>query len=505
MSTAERVFDGPAGLPAALDKPSLAQLAPGANSGTGRRGWLVRRALALADIIGLSLAFGLSMLLFPGRGEVDNTVGALGEGGFFLLTLPAWIVVANLYGLYRNDEERTDHSSADDLVGVFHLVTVGSWFIFLSGQVIGVVHPSVQRLMAFWVAATILVTTARVVARGACRRTSVYQQNTVIVGAGSVGHLVASKLAKHPEYGLNVLGFVDAAPKHGNGNGDVRVLGSQAELPEIVRALHVERVIIAFSNDSHEQTLHLIRDLHELGVQIDIIPRLFEVIGTNFGIHTAEGLPLIGLPSLKLSRSALLLKRMLDVMLAVTGLILVAPLFAVTALAIKLDSRGPVFFRQVRRGANERMFRIYKFRTMCCDAEERKAELSVLNKHNGNGGDPRMFKIPDDPRVTRVGRVLRRYSLDELPQLINVLKGEMSLVGPRPLILEEDQYVVEWRRRRLNLKPGITGLWQVLGRDEIPFEEMVKLDYLYVTTWSMLNDVKLILRTIPVLFTSRPA
>ncbi len=283
------------------------------------------------------------------------------------------------------------------------------------------------------------------------------------------------------------------------------MLGAQEELPEIVRALHVERVIIAFSNDSHEQTLRLIRHLHELGVQIDIVPRLFEVIGTNFGIHTAEGLPMIGLPSLKLSRSALLLKRMLDVALALGGLILVAPLFAASALAIKLDSRGPVFFRQVRRGANERMFRIYKFRTMCDDAEERKAELRALNKHNGNGGDPRMFKIPDDPRVTRVGRVLRRYSLDEMPQLINVLKGEMSLVGPRPLILEEDQYVVDWRRRRLNLKPGITGLWQVLGRDEIPFEEMVKLDYLYVTSWSMLNDVKLILRTIPVVFRSHTA
>ena len=175
----------------------------------------MRRALALADIVGLGLAFALSTLLFPGRGAVDNAVGALAEGVFFLVTLPAWVVVANLYGLYRNDEERTDHSSADDLVGVFHLVTVGSWFIFLAGQVIGVAHPSVQRLIAFWIAAIVLVTTARVVARAACRRTNVYLQNTVIVGAGNVGQLVASKLAKHPEYGLNVLGFVDAAPKHG--------------------------------------------------------------------------------------------------------------------------------------------------------------------------------------------------------------------------------------------------------------------------------------------------
>ena len=211
------------GLPvcaAALDESALAQLAPGAGSGTGRRGWLVRRALALADIVGLVLAFTIATLLFPGRGPVDNEVGHVAEGVFFLITLPAWVLVANLYGLYRNDEERTDHSSADDLVGVFHLVTVGSWFVFLAGKVLGVAHPSVPRLIAFWVAAIVLVTTARVVARAACRRTNVYLQNTVIVGAGSVGQLVASKLAKHPEYGLNVLGFVDAAPKHGNGNGE---------------------------------------------------------------------------------------------------------------------------------------------------------------------------------------------------------------------------------------------------------------------------------------------
>ncbi len=502
MSTVERVLDGPADMLVAVEESARVQQQP---LGRGGRGWLVRRALALADVVGLTLAFAFSTLFFPGGGLVDNTVGNVAEGLFFLVTLPAWIVVANLYGLYRNDDERTDHSSADDLVGVFHLVTVGSWFVFLAGQVVGIAHPSVQRLIAFWIAAIVLVTTARVLARAACRRTDVYLQNTVIVGAGSVGQLVASKLAKHPEYGLNVLGFVDADPKYGNGDGGLKVLGSQDELREIVSAHRVERVIIAFSNDSHEQTLRLIRQLHEQGVKIDIIPRLFEVIGTNFGIHTAEGLPLIGLPSLKLSRSSLLLKRILDFTLALTGLIVVVPLFVACAIAIKLDSRGPVFFRQVRRGANERMFRIYKFRTMCDDAEERKATFGALNKHNGNGGDPRMFKIPDDPRVTRVGRFLRRHSLDELPQLINVLKGEMSLVGPRPLILEEDQYVVDWRRHRLNLKPGITGLWQVLGRDEIPFEEMVKLDYLYVTSWSMLSDVKLILRTIPVVFQSHPA
>ena len=509
MSTHPRVLEGPSGLHGLLDDAARVQLERRATSSLAGRGWLVRRALALADVVGLTLAFALSLAVLAGSGTVHNRVGSSVEMLLFICTLPLWIVVARLYGLYRNDEERTDHSSADDLVGVFHLVTVGSWLMFLAAEVTGLANPGVPRLVAFWFTAIAFVTLGRAVARAACRRTDAYVQNTVVLGAGDVGQLVAHKLAKHPEYGLNVLGFIDAEPKNGNGNGNgngkLPVLGSPEELPEIVRALDVERVIVAFTNDSHEVTLELIRRLNELNVQIDIIPRLFEVIGTNFGIHTADGVPLIGLPPLKLSRSALLLKRTMDLVASVGGLILFGPLFLMIAVAIKLETRGPVFFRQVRRGANERTFCIFKFRTMCVDAEARKPGLAALNKHRQNGGDAKMFKIADDPRVTRVGRFLRRYSLDELPQLINIVKGEMSLVGPRPLILEEDQHVVAWRRRRLNLKPGITGLWQVLGRDSIPFEEMVKLDYLYVTTWSLLNDVKLILRTIPVFFNAHTA
>jgi lipopolysaccharide/colanic/teichoic acid biosynthesis glycosyltransferase len=177
------------------------------------------------------------------------------------------------------------------------------------------------------------------------------------------------------------------------------------------------------------------------------------------------------------------------------GLLLLAPLFAFVGIAIKLDSRGPVFFRQTRMGRGDRMFRIYKFRSMATDADARKSEVAHLNKHLD--GDTRMFKISDDPRTTHLGRILRRTSIDELPQLINVVRGEMSLVGPRPLILDEDQHVGGWARHRLDLKPGMTGLWQVLGRDDIPFEEMVGLDYRYVTIWSLSNDLMLLARTLP--------
>jgi lipopolysaccharide/colanic/teichoic acid biosynthesis glycosyltransferase len=200
---------------------------------------------------------------------------------------------------------------------------------------------------------------------------------------------------------------------------------------------------------------------------------------------------------MRLSRSSRLIKRMMDLLLAVPAVIVLAPVFVVVGIAIKLDSRGPVFFRQARMGARDRVFQIWKFRTMSADADERKHEFAHLNKHLRNGGDPRMFKIDADPRVTRLGSVLRKYAIDELPQLFNVISGDMSLVGPRPLILEEDCHVAHWGRRRLDLKPGITGVWQVAGRTEIPFEEMVRMDYLYATGWSLWTDIRLVARTVP--------
>jgi lipopolysaccharide/colanic/teichoic acid biosynthesis glycosyltransferase len=229
---------------------------------------------------------------------------------------------------------------------------------------------------------------------------------------------------------------------------------------------------------------------------VDIVPRLFEALGPHATKHAAEGQPLIGLPPAHWSRSALLLKRAMDILLSFAALVVLAPVFLVIAAAIKVDSRGPVIFRQVRMGRGDSRFEIFKFRTMVADAEAHKAEVAHLNKHAGV--DERMFKAPNDPRVTRVGRFLRRYSIDELPQLVNVLRGEMSLVGPRPLIPEEHRHVYGWGLSRLDLKPGITGLWQILGADDIPFGEMVGLDHRYVTTWSLFEDVRIMFRTLPV-------
>ena len=461
-----------------------------------RRGWLVRRALCVADVFGLSVAF-IAALAVVGTSAAEN-VPADAEFALFAATLPLWVVVAKLYGLYDRDEERTDHSTTDDVAGVFNMVTVGTWLFYAGSWATGLAHPQVGRLVCFWLLAVVSVTAGRAGARAFCRRQIEYLQNTIVVGAGDVGQLIAHKLVKHPEYGLNLVGFVDAHPKTQDSElAHVALLGSPDDLPALVSTFDVERVIVAFSNESHEQTLLRLRELGELDVQVDVVPRLFELVAPGVSVHTVEGLPLIGLTPPTLSRSSKLLKRALDLVLSAAGLVVLAPLFLVVALLVKRDSPGAVFFTQVRMGEGGRTFRIVKFRTMHAGADSEKDALRHLNRH---GLDATMFKCPDDPRITRLGHRLRRTSIDELPQLWNVLRGEMSLVGPRPLVLEEANEVTEWGRKRLSLKPGITGLWQVLGSSTIAFEEMVNLDYLYVTSWSLSRDIGLILRTVPLVF-----
>ena len=485
-----------------VDERTRALLRARRNGASRRRGWVIRRALAAADVTGILLAFVLTQLAFAGNETPVDQVSPGVEVVLFALSLPLWVVLGRLYGLYAGDEERANHSTADDFFGVFNMLTVGAWVLFGLAYVFRFASPSFPKLALFWVLSVGFVVLGRAVARTVVRRTDAYIQNTIVVGAGHIGQRVACKLLQHPEYGVNVIGFVDDSPRvRGAGLGGLTVLGGTARLPELVEAFGVERVIIAFSQAPEAESVDLVRRLNAHGVQVDIVPRLFDVLGPHMRVHAAEGIPLLGLAPARLSRSSLFLKRVFDVVVSGLALVVLAPILALVAVAITLDSSGPVFFRQVRMGRNSETFRILKFRTMVRDADARKGEVAHLNKHLL--GDQRMFKAPGDPRVTRIGRFLRRYSLDELPQLFNVLVGEMSLVGPRPLILDEDQHVGGWGRRRLDLKPGMTGLWQVLGRDDIPFEEMVGLDYRYVTSWSLTSDLQLMARTLPAVFRTR--
>ncbi len=279
-----------------------------------RRGWLIRRALLAADVTSLCLAFSLAQFLSVRSDRAPDSVNVKGEFLVFFLSLPAWVVVAKMQGLYDRDEERTDHTTADDIVGVIHLVTFGTWIFFAGAWLSRLGHPQILKVVTFWLIAILLMPILRSSARAVCRRQIAYLQNTIIVGADHVGQKLATKLLRHPEYGINLVGFVDDDQKIGNGSsGQVTLLGPLRRLPSLVRALDVERVILAFPGASQAESLDVIRSMKDLDVQVDIVPRLFDVVSPGIGVHTIEGVPLIGLPPPRLSRSSTLLKRVFDV------------------------------------------------------------------------------------------------------------------------------------------------------------------------------------------------
>ncbi len=276
--------------------------------------------------------------------------------------------------------------------------------------------------------------------------------------------------------------------------GELDLRGGAVDLPalreELDRTGASGVILIGAERLSDEAFLGLLRSVRLRGVQLRVVPGALALLRSQVRLE-GGGLPLLEVRYPRLDNTQRALKRAMDVTLSFLGLVLLAPLFAAAALAVRLDSPGPVLLRQKRVGADETVFICYKFRSMYLDAEERREELEPLNEAGGAA-----FKLRDDPRVTRVGRVLRRWSIDELPQLINVLKGEMSLVGPRPLPLRDFERMGELHKRRLAALPGMTGYWQISGRSDLPFEEMVRLDLYYIENWSLSFDLKIILKTI---------
>jgi exopolysaccharide biosynthesis polyprenyl glycosylphosphotransferase len=456
-----------------------------------RRGWLVRRALLAADLIGLMAAFVIAELALPG--DAHDRIEPAVEIGLFVLTLPFFVIIAKLQGLYDHDEERTDHTTADDLVGVFYLVTTGTWLFFAVTYLFNLASPSVERLTLFWALSIALVALCRAIARALCRRSVSYLQNTLIVGAGDVGSLLARKIRQHPEYGLSVVGFVD--DRQGEHREDL--LGGLEDLESFVHLLDVERVIFAFAGQPDWDVLDIARHLRRLDVQIDVVPRLFDLIGPKAQIHTLEGLPLVGLPPATPSRSSLVLKRTVDVVGALLGLLITAPLFVYVAVRIKRDSTGPVFFRQNRLGMNMREFSALKFRTMYVDTDdsEHRAFIRASMDRTAASGNGGLYKLERHDAITPFGRWLRKTSLDELPQLVNVLRGDMSLVGPRPCIPYEVESFEPHHFDRFLVPAGITGLWQVTARAHSTFGEALDMDVAYARGWSFGLDLRLLIRT----------
>lgn len=457
----------------------------------GRRDYLVRRMLLGADMLALALAL-----------LAASQVGSRSDDGEFLLlgiaTLPVWAVVFQSYGLYHRGIKRVSHSAVDDLPSLFHAVLVGSLLMWV---VYKVALPSDQLVLAEGIALATVTMVGVLASRSFVRpivARRLGRERTLLIGAEAAIEPILHKISMHPEYGLEPVGRL-AIGTNGHPRLALPVLGGFDDFATVAAGHQVERIIVSHTGLAEPELLELLRLAKPLGLKVSILPQMFDVMGPSVEVDDVEGVTLLGINPPILSRSSRALKRGMDLAGAIALLVLSAPLMAAIAIAIRLDSKGPVLYRQQRVGRSDKRFQLLKFRTMHVGAEARVEELMSQSK------DEHWLHLENDPRITRVGRVLRYTSLDELPQAVNVLRGDMSLVGPRPLIEAEDRRIDGWGRCRLDLMPGITGSWQVLGRTNIPFDEMVKLDYLYVTNWSLWADVRLMLRTLPAVLTRRGA
>ena len=396
--------------------------------------------------------------------------------------------------------------------GVYHQKPGDSWFdeayAILSGTAIGIVsmvfiayfyRPLSYSRLIFLYAGVFTVVLLNLSRLGKAwlwahlRRRGIGVVRILIVGAGEIGRTLIRHIVAQPGLGYRVVGFVDDDPHRGSTDiGRFRALGELSNLPQIVQAEGVDEVLITLPWRYHRKILDIVDQCVRQRVQVRIVPDLFQLSLSRVNVDNIGGVPVIGIRDPSIGMWRRVVKRSLDLVIALLGMLLLLPIFVLIGLAIRISSPGPVFFTQARMGPGGQEFAIHKFRSMRQGAEMEKRELADLNEASGP-----LFKIRDDPRLTRVGRILRRWSLDELPQLYNVVRGEMSLVGPRPATPDEVAQYEEWHLKRLAVHPGITGLWQVSGRSDLPFDEMVLLDIYYVENWSVAMDTMILLRTVP--------
>lgn len=446
-------------------------------------------ALMLGDLLvftGIALALLAANHLwgFPSGGF------ALRSGLLFAALSPFVFAVFGLYGFKALTVSALDE--ARSLAAALATMTLLWLFVGLLVRPNSFGRPEAVAMVAWLALAFVGALAMRAVIRGRSR--AARPERVLIYGAGNTGQTLAERI-RSVGTGIEVVGFIDDDPVPLRPSlADIPVIPESQGLTKALRETDATRLVLAFSQSPTHQVLEAVRTSEFGRLPISIVPRYFEITPAHSTLSEINGFPLLDLRSAQLSHGARWVKRCLDLAVALGALIPLSPVLLAIAVAVRLDSKGPIFFRQERLGSNGRPFRIWKFRTMVPDAEAKRLQMGHLNEMEGSGP---LFKMKNDPRVTRVGRFLRKSSLDELPQLFNVVTGEMSLVGPRPFVTHEAVQIGGWGRKRLDIKPGITGLWQVRGRNDVPFEEMVRLDYMYVTNWSVWWDIRLILQTIP--------
>ena len=446
-----------------------------------KRDQLFRRSLLLADLIAFVLAVTVLAEL-SGRSLRITWVGVAG--------LLAVFIGAKVIGLYDRDEALLHKTTLDEAPQLFQVATLGALCAWLAGGfVIGGGTLSREEALGLWALLFVFLIVARTSAR-AFALSAAPAERCLFIGDRAAAETIRSKLADNHGLNAKLVGALDPAeaPAWASDGASAARL---REIRDLARSLDVQRAVVAPDSFEPEKMLDLVCTLEAVGVKVSMLPRLLEAVGSSVEFDDLHGVMVMGIKRFSLTRSSIVVKRGFDLFGAVLGLLAVAPVMLAIAIAIKLDSRGPVFFKQRRVGRHGRHFEVYKFRTMVPDAEALKESLRDRNEAKDG-----LFKIAEDPRITRVGKLLRKSSLDELPQLFNVVRGEMSLVGPRPLVVDEDRHVRGWYRRRLELMPGITGPWQILGPARVPLREMGAMDYLYVANWSLWGDVKILLRTV---------
>ncbi|MCX6019243.1 MAG: sugar transferase [Chloroflexi bacterium] len=378
---------------------------------------------------------------------------------------------------------------------------------FVLWTAIFIVGPSVySRLMILQAALVLLLLlgAARAVKRvveARMRARGMGVSNLLIAGAGELGRAVMRTVFARPDLGYRCVGFVDDDPQRGQTDiGRFPALGETKALAELIHQHAVDEVVVTLPWNAQSKILGIVHLCEQLGVTARVVPSILQINYSQIDVNDFGGIPVLGIRGRTIGPVNRMLKRAFDLVLGATISLASLPLVALAATAVRLESPGPAIFTQMRAGANGKPFRIFKLRSMHVGAEEERKQLEAMNEADGP-----LFKIKDDPRVTRVGRIIRKLSIDEFPQFWNVLRGEMSIVGPRPALLTEVAEYDDWHRERLRIKPGITGLWQISGRSELKFEEMVLLDVYYIDNWSLLQDLTIMLRTVPYLLTSKGA
>jgi len=391
---------------------------------------------------------------------------------------------------------RRDRLWLEEVYAIASATTIGVVVLIILNLAFG--QLSYSRLIFLYTAVlvTLLLGISRAViytVRGYLRNQGIGLERVVLVGAGDVGLMVMRTIAARPSLGYELVGFLDDDPDINRTDiGRFQALGPLTNFFDILQNNEIDTAIICLPWRSHRIVARLLHLCEENGVTAQIVPDFFQLTKNQMQVERLNGIPLITTRAVSIAGWNLFVKRALDVTVATVILVLGLPLGALIALCVRFNSPGPIIYSQTRVGRNGRPFQIYKFRSMIADAEAQRDEMADLNEASGP-----LFKMRDDPRRTAVGRILRRLSLDELPNVINVLRGEMSLVGPRPNVPEEVSQYKDWHRKRLSVSPGMTGLWQVSGRSDLTFDEMVLLDIYYAENWSMTLDLGILLRTIP--------